>query len=597
MGELLTPIIELIQPVIDTFIEHWALIALAFLTFWLLGWYGWSALLNRAERWRNYDGRRRFLQPATWFKIQPKSHHKIKEDILANENIRGVYAPASRFTRDLREREQGWKLAWLSPYPKAVKASVKDAPKAKGKKLDARKQIRQAARSIEIAHLPEDRAVANGLRKKDAPEGGETEKQKRRRLRRQALINEANHFRINLATMGKDPAVIERIENNLRTQLSLKGGLVKLDIDDPTILGYLAYKVAPVDPLTEGITAEYLDEHRATIVYKLVLGIDQAGRPLVYEVHHTLILGTSGSGKGSPIQATIYQLAPFVKQGLAQIYAVDPKRAEFALYNRFPSSLIKRVTLGSKDDDMRAHADTISELLDIIDQRTLNAELSITEGEVEDGRDYAITKNNPLIMLIIDEFPSLFQGFKKLGKDGAKPLAELEQVISMGRFVGVYVMLATQRSEKDIIDAVAPNITRYFLLRQPSPYFNQKFLGDDAAANGFDSTRIPASSAPSYETAGMGFTLDKLGRPFKYRFAYMSKDDMARMIREFRAIDEGELEEFKREDEERRRAAGEFDEIEEDDGGFGFSANDEEEVPELEVLSIDDFDEPLPGMT
>lgn len=558
-----------------------------------------TALARLGQRWLGYEHGHRVFTPSSWFKVQPKAHLAIKESILANKDIRETYAPPSLYIRDLREREQAWKLAWLSPYPSAVRASIKVVNTPKGKKLDARKQVAEVARSVSVAHIPEDRAVANGLRKKDAPKEPESEKQKKRRLRRQALINEANHFTIKLATMGKDPAVIERIENNLVTQLNLKGGLVKLDLDDPTVLGYLAHKVAPVDPLTEGITAEYLDEHRASIVYELVLGIDQAGRPLVYKVHHTLILGTSGSGKGSPIQATIYQLAPFVKQGLAQIYAIDPKRAEFALYDRFRSSLIRRISLGSKDEDMRAHADTISELLDVIDQRTRNAKLSITEGEVEDGRDYPITKENPLVMFIIDEFPSLFQGFKKLGKAGAVPLAELEQVISMGRFVGVYVMLATQRSEKDIIDAVAPNISRYFLLRQPSPYFNGKFLGDDAAANGFDSTKIPASSAPNYETAGIGFAPDDLGRPFKYRFAYMGKNDMARMIREFRAIDEGELDDFERTDEAfRKQAAADEEKIwaDGDDGGYSITDENEEQLPELEVLTLDDFEHGPPQL-
>lgn len=595
MSKLLTPIIEATQPIIDLIVDYWVLMAISVILVWTLAVWGWTRLIKLIQRWRDYEHGHRFFGPSTWFEVQPKAHLSIKEEILANEAIRETYATASHYERELRDKEKNLKLAWLSPFPRAVKASIRDAHTPKGKKLDARRQVAVVARSIQVAHLPEDRPVANGLRSKDAPKS-ETEDQKEKRLKRQARINEANHFLVTLATMGKDPAIIEKVENNLLTQLNLKGGILKLDSDDPTVRKYMAHKVAPVDPLTEQITVEYLSDHRAKIVYDLVIGVDQAGKPLHYRVHHTMILGASGAGKGSPIQATIFQLAPFVKEGTAQILAIDPKRAEFALYSRFPSSLIHRISLGSKDEEMRAHADTIAYALNLIDERARNAELSITPGEVEDGRSFTASKMNPLVMLIIDEFPSLFQGFKKLGKDGAVPLAELEQVISMGRSFGVYVMLATQRSEKDILDSVRPNITVPFILRQPSEYMNDLFLGKGALASGYDSTSIPMSTAPDYETAGVGYAVNELGKPVKVRFAYVSKDDMAQLIREFRSIDDGELEEFKREDDKRNRASDVFEEPEDDDGNFGISDYSDPEVPELELLSIDDFEQPLPGM-
>lgn len=581
MEEILESLSKAIEPLVPAILTVLVLILVGL---WLLKT-SLASLIKLGQRWAGYEEGHRFFRPSTWFKIEPKAHFKVKEEILANEAIRELYAPAAHYTRDLKEKERSWKLAFLSPFPVAVKASIKESHTPKGKKLEARRQIKQVARSIEVCHLPEDKPVANGLRKKDAPEG-ETEDQKAKRLKRQRLINEANHFRINLAAMGKDPALIEKVENNLLTQLNLKGGIFKLDTNDPTIRSYMAHKVTPVDPLTEGITVEYLGDNRAKIVYDLVIGIDQSGKPLHYKVHHTMILGASGSGKGSPIQAIIWQLAPFVKQGICEIYALDPKRAEFALYDRFRSSLIKRISLGSSEEDMREHAETISHLLKIIDQRARDADLSITEGEVEDGRSFEASKKNPLIMFIIDEFPSLFQGFKKLGKAGATPLAELEQVISMGRSFGVYVLLATQRSEKDILDSVRPNITVPIILRQPSEYMNDLFLGKGAAAAGFDSTTIPMSTAPHYETAGIGYAVNEFGKPVKARYAYVSKDDMAALIREFRSIDEGELEEFKKEDEERRQ----FEESSngsEDSGGFAIT-DEGCELPDLETFSFDD---------
>jgi hypothetical protein len=584
MSDLFTAIYEMAKPLIDLIIDALPFVLVGLVLAMLVGRAALATLIKIGQRWAGYEEGHRLLAPRTWFKIEPKAHFKIKGEILANGAIRELYAPEARYTRDQRDKERAWKLAWLSPFPKAVKASIADSNTPKGKKLDARKQVKEVARSIEVCHLPEDQPVANGLRKKDAPKG-ETETEREKRLRRQHSINEANHFRINLATMGKDPAVIERIEKNLLTQLNLKGGIMKLDQNDPTIVAYLAHKEIPVDPLTEGITVEYLDEHRAKIVYELVLGIDKAGKPLIYKLHHTLILGASGAGKGSPIQSIIWQLAPFVKSGICEFHAVDPKRAEFALYAKFPSKLFKRISLGSSDEDMRDHAETIAHLLQIINRRALNAPLSITEGEVEDGRNFEASEDNPVIVFFIDEFPSLFEGFKKLGRDGVVPLSELEQVISMGRSFGVYVVLATQRSEMSRLEAVRPNIAVPIILRQPSDHMNDLFLGKGAMAAGYDSTAIPMSTKPHYETAGTGYTLNEMGRPVKGRFAFVSREDIGRLIREFRDLDENEFRLAVQEEEARELSDDPLD-----DGDFAIT-DQGEELPELETFELDDFDD------
>jgi hypothetical protein len=545
-----------------------------------------AQLRQRRREWKLNGGAWKLFKPNTWTPIQSREHFSAKHDLLKNETIRNTYAPPEKFTRELREKERAWKLAWLSPFRDAVKASIKDTITPKDKKLEARTQVRVAAQAVRVGDLPP--GVFVGTAKQNVPEQ-ETERQKVARLKRQEAEKRLNHFRVDLSYMGKDPATIQRLQGVVQT--AAKGRVELLNSEDPTGLTFIVHRKKVIDPLTQSmVSAEYLREHRATSPYDLVLGIRQDGEPAHFLTHHTMVLGASGSGKGSPIQASILQLAPFVKQGTVELYGIDPKRAEFALYDRFRSPLFKSITLGSNDDDLRGHAQTINHLLSLIDERSRNVDLSIDEGAVEDGRDFTATKKTPMVMFYIDEFPSLFRGFEKLGKDGKTPLAELEQVISMGRSFGVYVMLATQRGEKSLLDSVRPNITNPVLLRQPSQYMNTLFLGDDSIANGFDSRKIPPSTKPKYETAGIGYTLDALGEPMKLRYAYTSKDDMAALIREFRAIDENEFDQFKKEDAARKRAA-EAEALSNDGSGFAITDEDDNELPELEPFVLDDPEE------
>src|SRR5699024_11562589 len=54
----------------------------------------------------------------------PRAFYKAKQDLLAHERISEMYAPAQHYTRDLREKESRHQWAWLSYYPRAVRASI-----------------------------------------------------------------------------------------------------------------------------------------------------------------------------------------------------------------------------------------------------------------------------------------------------------------------------------------------------------------------------------------------------------------------------------------------------------------------------------------
>ncbi|MGO2188043.1 MAG: FtsK/SpoIIIE domain-containing protein [Microbacterium gubbeenense] len=555
MLDLLAPIYEIIKPLIDVLIGSLPVVLIAAALIAVFGRIGLAGLIKLGQRWAGYEEGHRSWNPANWFKLEPKKHFEVKGKILANEAIRELYAPASHYTKDLGEKEKAWKLAFLSPFPRAVKASIKASNTPKGKKLDARRQIAAAARAIEVCSLPEGVYVSGDLSK---------------------------HYQIKLATVGKDPATIEKVENNLLTQLALSGGIQKIESGDPTTLSYVAHEEPVIDPLTEKkIGVEWLDEHPAKSPYSLPLAIKQDGGVLYYNLHHGICGGASGTGKGSFIQAMIYQLAPFVKKGTVELWGIDPKWSELKLYHRNPSKLFKRISVGMDEEAMRSHAETIADLKELIARRIAQDTTSIEEGKVEDGRDFTATKENPIVILFIDEYPTLYNGFNLLGKDGKKPQAELDQIVATGRSLGIFVEAATQKFDKALLEAIRDNIANWWLLGQPSPYFNDLFLGENAKAEGYDSTAIPRSGkANGYKTAGVGFAKGEDGKPAKFRLPFISKDDMAALIRGFLT------------DEDRAVSAEIFvDYTDEDDDG-DFSIVDEgETLPELESFEMDDFDD------
>lgn len=492
----------------------------------------------------------------------PRALHKVKRELLAHTDIAEMYAPAQQYTRDLREKERPRQFAWLSPFPRAVRASIKRNNVPSGQKLDARAQIRAAAKCVKVRKPEPQDNVA-----------GEMDK----------------HFRIDMKLDGHDVNELHKLQGRIKAQLGLHS-ITPLDTSDNFTMSFIAHREAPVDILTERKAGvEFFDENPAKTPYRIPLAIKEDGTCWSLNTHQTLIYGTSGSGKGSPIQGTIKQLAPHVARGVVQLHGIDPKKAELKGYEFLNSSLFKKITSGLKDDDVRAHGEHLAEIIDILDYRMNNLKVSVDENDVNLQRDVPATKETPLVVLFIDEYLTLYRGFKKLGREGATHLANMEQIIATGRSYGVFIVAATQRASTEVLSEIRDNISNAIVLRQKSDHFNDLFLGEGAKERGYDSTSIPASSkANGYATAGIGYVQEESGDLVKIRFAYLGDDDVAQLIRDYERehgrgdIAETQIDEF----EDVMETASldddflfEDDENTEDDGDF--------KIEELPTLSDD----------
>jgi DNA segregation ATPase FtsK/SpoIIIE, S-DNA-T family len=174
----------------------------------------------------------------------------------------------------------------------------------------------------------------------------------------------------------------------------------------------------------------------------IVAGKDKLGRIHVFDMvenPHLLIAGETGGGKSSILRVILTSLIMFkprIKNGL-EMYLVDFKRSEFHLFRYIEDVYV----INKKDDFVKCLR---KYLLKEIEKRggLLDAhELT----HIDEYNDLKGVKKKPYIILCIDEVHAL-EGEKEI-------FADLNTISAMGRALGIYLIMATQRPDKDVIDS------------------------------------------------------------------------------------------------------------------------------------------------
>jgi S-DNA-T family DNA segregation ATPase FtsK/SpoIIIE len=231
-----------------------------------------------------------------------------------------------------------------------------------------------------------------------------------------------------------------------------------------------------------------------------------------------LVVGATGSGKGSVIWAIVRALAGGVGTGLVQLWGLDPKGGMelgigLPLFKRFASK------------DFPAMAEMLEEAA-----RTAQARAARLAGKT---RQHTPTPADPLIVLIIDELANLtaYLTDRQL-KDRIK--AALGIVLTQGRAVGVHVVAAIQDPRKEVLPARGLFPTRIGL-RLAEPAEVDMVLGDGLRDRGALCDRIPIT------LPGVGYVvLEGDPSPMRVRFPFQEDDeirDMARTYGRLRVID------------------------------------------------------------
>lgn len=424
----------------------------------------------------------------------PKELHTELVSLLSNKTVINTYAPASEFISDIPEGTRRPRInAWLSPYFRAVKSSVKRQGRTpRSQFFHARAQIRHAAENVIVRPLTEEehRLIVTG---KDT--------------------NRA--YAIELQYDGNPKDDIHRLDAVLYTQLGLKV-LDRVDDSNPYSVTYIASKDDYRDPLEHVFNgAEFYDAHPAAAPDSIPMAETNRGQVWSFGTHHTLVYGRTGAGKSGPILSTIRQLARFVEAGTVELYAIDPKNTDFRRFKK--TTLFKTIAT-----DVDAAIDLINSYSDDLESRIAQLDTLVDDEETT----LEATTLTPWKILFIDEVFDL-KRLMLVTREGKAAWRRIEGMLSKGRSLGFYMILATTNASKVELEGIHNNLVNKIVLQQSELYYNDLLLGHGAAERGYDTTAIREAKAENnYATSGIAVVKDKQGKLTKVRFAYQSKDDM-----------------------------------------------------------------------
>jgi S-DNA-T family DNA segregation ATPase FtsK/SpoIIIE len=231
-----------------------------------------------------------------------------------------------------------------------------------------------------------------------------------------------------------------------------------------------------------------------------------------------LVVGATGSGKGSVIWSVVRSLAAGVTSGLVQLWGLDPKGGmELGMGAPMFARFARK--------DYAAMCELIEEAATVAKDRAGNL-----YGRT---RQHTPTPDEPLIVVVIDELANLtaYLTDRQL-KDRIK--AALSILLSQGRAVGVHVLAAIQDPRKEVLPFRDLFPTRIGLRLAEAAQVDL-VLGEGMRDRGALCDRIPQS------LPGVGFVvIDGDPTPMRVRFSYLTDDeirDMAHTYGRLRVID------------------------------------------------------------
>jgi len=240
----------------------------------------------------------------------------------------------------------------------------------------------------------------------------------------------------------------------------------------------------------------------------VVLGTYEDGTNWVVDLidaTHVLVVGETGSGKGSVLGSLLRHLAPAIHAGLVQVWAIDPKGGmdlgrSRALFHRYA---------GDRPEEA---IELLRDAVQAMDERA--RELARLRHE-----NVAVSTEYPLILLVVDELASLMAYL-----DSYTLTSEVERymglLLTKGRAPGVRVWGAVQSPGRSVVpfrDLFPVKIA----LRLATPEQVDAVLGDYAVARG------AAAHLISTDTPGVGYVAVNGERePRKVRAARVASADV-----------------------------------------------------------------------
>ncbi len=247
----------------------------------------------------------------------------------------------------------------------------------------------------------------------------------------------------------------------------------------------------------------------------MALGREASGKIIVADLvrmPHMLIAGATGSGKSVCINDIIVSMVYKSSPADVKFMLIDPKMVEMSMYSSLPHLLIPVVTEPKKAASAMRWA---------VNEMTRRYKIFSDEGAKHLDRYNERVKNEvdrmPRIVIIIDELSDLMMVAPDEVEESIRRIAQL------GRAAGIHLILATQRPDATVITG---------LIKANIP--SRAAFAVSSATN----SRIILDMGGAEKLLGHGdmlFHPDGSAKPTRLQCAYISDDEVERIVAHFRA--------------------------------------------------------------
>ncbi len=237
---------------------------------------------------------------------------------------------------------------------------------------------------------------------------------------------------------------IRNLSDDIALSLAAKGVRIEAPIPDKDAIGIeVPNKTKAIVAIRSLIESDAFMNRPGKLTF--CIGVDVAGNPVygdLAEMVHTLIAGTTGSGKSVCINSILMSILYKATPEEVKLILIDPKRIELGVYNGIPHLLVPVV------NETKNAAGALAWAVNEMNRRyALMQETGLRN--IKPYNEYARREGNkevlPYIVIVIDEVADLMMTARDSVETSISRLAQL------ARAAGMHLVLGTQRPSVDII--------------------------------------------------------------------------------------------------------------------------------------------------